>query len=308
MMCEYKRGTKTPAISDNFPLGTGGRERLSKKPWCSGKSPNMQDIKHVDRWRWRSVNTLGRLDSTEMIGLIIVYKMPWVSPSPPWLTFYVVINSRISLGSLVLLLSIRYMNSSSFRDPRERAPCSRRSDEVVCLYAIVGLFLLISILCLRRGYLLWYHPDQMWVLIVVVTFDVVQATISKLSKKCTHPERVCNGRTLSEWLRKGFLLLDAREQETNFASERFNTDGNPTEYLCAEDTYSPLVHRINQVIGHRAVHPDDPIPPPIDILTKFSHPPADLIKGSEKVQQKLIETFNVKKGPFMPNLSKIDQS
>ena len=194
--------------------------------------PNMQDIKHVDRWRWRSVNTLGRLDSTEMIGLIIVYKMPWVSPSPPWLTFYVVINSRISLGSLVLLLSIRYMNSSSFRDPRERAPCSRRSDEVVCLYAIVGLFLLISILCLRRGYLLWYHPDQMWVLIVVVTFDVVQATISKLSKKCTHPERVCNGRTLSEWLRKGFLLLDAREQETNFASERFNTDGNPTEYLC----------------------------------------------------------------------------
>jgi ATP-dependent DNA helicase 2 subunit 2 len=68
------------------------------------------------------------------------------------------------------------------------------------------------------------------------------------------------------------------------------------------------VHRINQVITHRAVHPDDPIPAPIDILTKFSDPPADLIKGSEKVQQKLIETFNVKKGSFMPSLSKIDQS
>jgi ATP-dependent DNA helicase 2 subunit 2 len=75
---------------------------------------------------------------------------------------------------------------------------------------------------------------------------------------------------------------------------------NPTEYLRPEDTYSPLVHRISQVIGYRAVHPDDPIPPPIDILTQFSHPPADLIKGSDKVQQKLIETFNVKKGSFIP--------
>ena len=68
------------------------------------------------------------------------------------------------------------------------------------------------------------------------------------------------------------------------------------EYLNPEDTYSPLLHRINQVIGYRATHPNDPIPPPLDILTKFSHPPADLIKGSEKVQQKLIEAFDVKKG------------
>ena len=71
---------------------------------------------------------------------------------------------------------------------------------------------------------------------------------------------------------------------------------NPTEYLRPEDTYSPLLHRINQVIGFRAVHPDKPLPPPIAVLTKYSHPPPELVKGAEKVTQKLIEAFNVKKG------------
>jgi ATP-dependent DNA helicase 2 subunit 2 len=71
---------------------------------------------------------------------------------------------------------------------------------------------------------------------------------------------------------------------------------NPVEYLRPDDTYSPILHRINQVISHRAVHPDEPLPPPMDILTKYSHPPPELVKGSEKVRQKLIEAFNVKKG------------
>jgi len=68
------------------------------------------------------------------------------------------------------------------------------------------------------------------------------------------------------------------------------------EYLLPEDVYSPLVHRINQVISYRAVHPNAPLPPPFNILVKYSHPPGDLIKGSEKVRQKMIEAFNVKKG------------
>ena len=68
------------------------------------------------------------------------------------------------------------------------------------------------------------------------------------------------------------------------------------EYLRPEDVYSPLVHRINQVITYRAVHPNAPLPPPSEILMKYSNPPEDLIKGSEKVLQNIIETFNIKKG------------
>ena len=76
----------------------------------------------------------------------------------------------------------------------------------------------------------------------------------------------------------------------------FSNIRNPTEYLRPEDTYSPLLHRINEVIGYRAVHPTNPIPPPIEVLTKYSYPPEELVKGSEKAQKKLIEVFNVKKG------------
>jgi ATP-dependent DNA helicase 2 subunit 2 len=70
----------------------------------------------------------------------------------------------------------------------------------------------------------------------------------------------------------------------------------PVEYLRPEDVYSPVIHRINQAIAYRAVHPNRPLPPPANILMKYSNPPEDLVKGSEKVRQKMIEAFNVKKG------------
>jgi ATP-dependent DNA helicase 2 subunit 2 len=63
-----------------------------------------------------------------------------------------------------------------------------------------------------------------------------------------------------------------------------------------EEIFSPVLHRINQIIGYRAIHPNKPLPPPTEILVKYSNPPEDLIKGSEKVRTKLIEAFNVKKG------------
>jgi ATP-dependent DNA helicase 2 subunit 2 len=63
-----------------------------------------------------------------------------------------------------------------------------------------------------------------------------------------------------------------------------------------EEIFSPVLHRINQIIGYRAIHPNKPLPPPTEILVKYSNPPEDLIKGSEKVRKNLIEAFNVKKG------------
>ena len=77
----------------------------------------------------------------------------------------------------------------------------------------------------------------------------------------------------------------------------------PVEYLRPEDVYSPVVHRINQAIAYRAVHPNKPLPPPANILLKYSHPPEDLVKGSEKVRQNMIEAFNVKKGILFTSVS-----
>jgi ATP-dependent DNA helicase 2 subunit 2 len=42
-------------------------------------------------------------------------------------------------------------------------------------------------------------------------------------------------------------------------------EGEPTEYMLIDETYSPMVHRINQAIRQRAVHPSDAISPPSEM-------------------------------------------
>lgn len=64
------------------------------------------------------------------------------------------------------------------------------------------------------------------------------------------------------------------------------------------DTFSPVLHRIDQAIRWRAVHPTEPVPPPYDILTRYSHPPEDLLSLSKRQLEKLKVAANVKKGMF----------
>ena len=70
----------------------------------------------------------------------------------------------------------------------------------------------------------------------------------------------------------------------------------PAEYMAIEDTYSPVLHRISQAIRRRAVKPDEGIPPPPDVLTKWSHPPTELVEKSSGQIEKLIRIADVKKG------------
>lgn len=77
-------------------------------------------------------------------------------------------------------------------------------------------------------------------------------------------------------------------------------DGNPTEYAKPEDTFSPLVHRINHVIRWRATHPDTSlsIPPPPPILTKYANPPTELFEVSTKQFESLKVAAKVSKVPL----------
>lgn len=81
----------------------------------------------------------------------------------------------------------------------------------------------------------------------------------------------------------------------------FGTDdnGNPTEYAKPEDTFSPLVHRINHIIRWRATHPDTSleIPPPPPVLTKYSQLPPELLESANKQLDGLKEAADVKKVP-----------
>jgi ATP-dependent DNA helicase 2 subunit 2 len=58
------------------------------------------------------------------------------------------------------------------------------------------------------------------------------------------------------------------------------------------------LHRINAAIRSRAIHPSEPIPPPSERLTKFSHPPDELVEKSKKYLEKLMEVAEVKEGPW----------
>ncbi|PWY96580.1 ATP-dependent DNA helicase II subunit 2 [Aspergillus sclerotioniger CBS 115572] len=93
-------------------------------------------------------------------------------------------------------------------------------------------------------------------------------------------------------------LLDAMDKYVK-SMELTDTDenGEPTESLPIEDSFSPVLHRIDSAVRHRAIYPLDPISPPAGILTKFSHPPEELVEKSKKYLDKLIAVSDVKKVP-----------
>lgn len=77
---------------------------------------------------------------------------------------------------------------------------------------------------------------------------------------------------------------------------------NP-EYARMEDMYSPILHRIQQVIRWRASNPTGDIPPPPAVLIKYSKPPLELIERSEKQLERLKQVAHIEKGkldrPFL---------
>ncbi|MCJ1485272.1 ATP-dependent DNA helicase II subunit 2 [Schaereria dolodes] len=74
-------------------------------------------------------------------------------------------------------------------------------------------------------------------------------------------------------------------------------EGNPTEYMALTDTFSPVLHRIDQAVRWRAIYPAEPVPPPYEILTRYSKPPEELQTKSKRLLDKLIAAADVKKVP-----------
>lgn len=57
-----------------------------------------------------------------------------------------------------------------------------------------------------------------------------------------------------------------------------------------------MLHRLKQVIQHRAIHPDDSVPSPYEVLTKYMHPPDELMETVMPYVEKVREAADVKKG------------
>ncbi|KJX97255.1 ATP-dependent DNA helicase II subunit 2 like protein [Zymoseptoria brevis] len=74
-------------------------------------------------------------------------------------------------------------------------------------------------------------------------------------------------------------------------------EGDPTEYAPMDETYNPHLHRLHQVIKHRAVFPEADPPPPYAILGKYSHPPEEVLTRSKPALDHLLAKAEVKKVP-----------
>jgi ATP-dependent DNA helicase 2 subunit 2 len=79
---------------------------------------------------------------------------------------------------------------------------------------------------------------------------VVTASGSTLTKHRYLPDDVLVG-AMSDFVDSMDLSIAGKDEE-----------GEPTEYMPIEETYSPMVHRLNQAIRQRAIHPGEPITPP----------------------------------------------
>ncbi|KAG5460204.1 MAG: SPOC like C-terminal domain-containing protein [Olpidium bornovanus] len=72
-------------------------------------------------------------------------------------------------------------------------------------------------------------------------------------------------------------------------------EGNPAELLKSRDTFNPAYHRLYQCIQHRALFPDDGLPPVPDFYAKIFEPNAELFRKSSAACEALRDAFPTKK-------------
>ena len=126
--------------------------------------------------------------------------------------------------------------------------------------------------------------------------DIRQYTFPPLDKVVTVAgKHLIQHRTLpsDELMEAMGRYVDAMDVSTSAKDE----EGNPAQYAPIEETYSPVLHYINQVLRCRAVHPTDPIPEPYEILTRYSHPPERLVREARTALTAVAKTGDVKKVP-----------
>ncbi|TGJ87728.1 hypothetical protein E0Z10_g1041 [Xylaria hypoxylon] len=92
--------------------------------------------------------------------------------------------------------------------------------------------------------------------------------------------------------------MDDYVDAMDISSWEKDDEGNRTmEYAAIEDLFSSPLHRINQVIRHRATYPNQPVPPTPAILLKYANPPEDLVAKAKSDLEDLIDKASVKKVP-----------
>ncbi|PGH30208.1 ATP-dependent DNA helicase II subunit 2 [[Emmonsia] crescens] len=140
------------------------------------------------------------------------------------------------------------------------------------------------------------EPDYECLLEVQLPFaeDVRSYRFPPLDKVVT-----VSGKTVTEHrnLPSDNLLSRMAEYVDSMELTEKDEDGETVEAMPIEDSFSPLLHRIDQAIRWRAVHPSEPLPPVPETLQKLSRQPDTLQAQSKNTLTKLIAASDVKKVP-----------
>lgn len=66
--------------------------------------------------------------------------------------------------------------------------------------------------------------------------------------------------------------------------------------MTIDETFNPVIHRVNQAICKKAVLPDSKVDDPAEILMKWSNPPEALVEQAMPNLEKLIKVAKLQKG------------
>ncbi|KAI0002821.1 SPOC domain-like protein [Xylariaceae sp. FL0662B] len=122
-------------------------------------------------------------------------------------------------------------------------------------------------------------------------FPPLDKVITVSGKTIREDHRLLPSKELSE-------AMDDYIDAMDISSWEKDDNGDQTlEYAAVEDVYCPPLHRINQVVRHRAIYPGEPVPPIPPILLKYSQPPADLVAKAKSRLEDLMDVADIKKVP-----------
>ncbi|KAM0334294.1 hypothetical protein ACHAQA_001317 [Verticillium albo-atrum] len=88
-------------------------------------------------------------------------------------------------------------------------------------------------------------------------------------------------------------FVDAMDLDTLVKDE----EGESTEYAPLDESFNPVIHRINQVVRNQAIKPEGDIEPIPPILVRYAEPPEDLLAKAKGEMKALIKAAEVKKVP-----------
>ena len=104
-----------------------------------------------------------------------------------------------------------------------------------------------------------------------------------------------SGKTLTS--HRNLPNKDLMSSMSDFVDSMVLVNDEDEEMLAMDDTFSPVLHTVESAIRHRAIYPDQPVPPKAEAYLAYSKQPGELRDVSQHALERLVKAAEVKKVP-----------